>query len=67
MFEWFDRVGYDADMPLCAAIFRRFVGTVLRTGRASLTRPFLSGRLLPPEVATRNDRRTKSGELQPQS
>ncbi len=39
--------------PHCVGIFRRSAGTVLQTGRASLTGAFLNGRLLSPEVATR--------------
>ena len=39
--------------PHCVGIFRRSAGTVLQTGRASLTGAFLNGCLLSPEVATR--------------
>ena len=37
MFEWFDRVGADADIAALLGIFRRSAGTVLQTGRAVLT------------------------------
>jgi uncharacterized protein YbjT (DUF2867 family) len=48
-----DRVGADADIAALRRDFSRSAGTVLQTGRASLTGAFLNGRLLSPEVATR--------------
>jgi hypothetical protein len=51
MFEWFDRVGADADIAALLGIFRRSAGTVLQTGRAVLTGAFLNGHLLSPDIA----------------
>jgi hypothetical protein len=51
MFEWFDRVGADADIAALRRDFRRSAGIVLQTGPARLTGAFLNGRPLSHEVA----------------
>jgi uncharacterized protein YbjT (DUF2867 family) len=53
MFEWFDRVGYDADIAVLRGDFSDVRWHSFAAGRASLTGAFLKGRLLSPEVATR--------------
>jgi hypothetical protein len=53
MFEWFDRVGYDADIAALRRDFSEVRWHGFADWRARLTGAFLNGRLPSPEVATR--------------